>query len=731
MFTLPSRFAFFALFFSLIGLLLGAIIFGQGARANEPGASNWDENDHVAMRLVAATTAVGQGDEVRAALEFQLKKGWKIYWRNPGDAGLPPMPKWDASENISGVETEWPVPERFSIFGFETFGYEDAVLLPLKVSLEEAGKATTLGGIVDYLVCEEVCIPYRASVSLDLPAGEATPSRFVHEIDRYRARVPVVQNAESATQVAGLSLIGLASEGGDGDSTLIVEIASDRPLATPDVMIEGPVGAAFSKPQMVLSETGDAARLTMTATGIDVAALDTAELTLTITDGNRGVETTTRIAAFEPAGKDLPNIPSLADGDRSNLVIILFFALLGGLILNLMPCVLPVLSLKVISVVSKGGQGKAHVRAGFLATAAGIMTAFMALAVAVIAVKAGGMTVGWGVQFQQPVFLAFMVAMLTLFACNLVGLFEFRLPAFIADRAAVLGKGSGLIGDFLTGMFATLLATPCTAPFLGTAVGFALSRGTGEILAVFLTLGIGLALPYLAVAAFPAVAGFLPKPGSWMRWLKYTMAAALAGTGIWLLSVLAALIGHQNAGAVGFLAVIAALVLATRHVDGSRMGRIAWPLSAMLAILTVALPLTFDPLETTQAVKTQDDGIAWEVFDEAVIREHVAAGRSVLVDVTADWCVTCQWNKKAVIDRGAVAKWLGGAKVVAMRADWTKPNPVIAAYLNRHGRYGIPFNIIYGPEVPSGIPLPELLSVTDVMQAAATASGDSTLIAAQ
>lgn len=699
----------------------------NAVRAVEPGASAWDENDHAAVRLISASTAIGDKRGITAGLEFQLKQGWKIYWRSPGDAGLPPIPDWSASENIADTEIRWPVPERFSIFGLETFGYTDAVVLPLNVTLREAGVAARLAGTVNYLACEEICVPYEAKLSLDLPAGETSQSRFAHEIDRYRAQVPIVA---TGVRVAGLSVDSLSTEP-DGENALLkLEIVSDQPLTAPDILIEGLEGTHLAKPNVDLTDNGTRARFTITVEKTETATLETAPLTLTIVDGTHGVEVQTRVDQFQAA--TLGESVSPVDAGRHSLAIVLLLAVLGGLILNLMPCVLPVLSLKVISVVSKGGKERTHIRAGFLATAAGILSAFMVLAMGVVGVKAAGLSVGWGIQFQQPVFLAFTVALLTLFACNMIGLFEFRLPSFIADRAAVLGRGSGLIGDFLTGVFATLLATPCTAPFLGTAVGYALSRGPIEILAVFAALGLGLAIPYLAVAAFPGAAKYLPKPGNWMRWLKFTMAVALAGTGFWLLTVLSAQVGTQNAGAVGFLSIVAALVLATRHVDGSRMGRIAWPLSAMLAILTVVLPLTFEPAKearSSQGVNDRGTAISWEAFNEGAIRDHVLAGRVVLVDVTADWCVTCQWNKKTVIDQGRVANWLSDPEVIAMRADWTKPNPAISSFLNRHGRYGIPFNIVYGPESPNGIALPELLSTESVMQAAAVATGDPALAA--
>ncbi len=410
-----------------------------------------------------------------------------------------------------------------------------------------------------------------------------------------------------------------------------------------------------------------------------------------------------------------------------------------------MPCVLPVLSLKLLSLVSKSGAERRTVRTGFLVASAGILASFMVLAAGAIGLKLAGHSIGWGIQFQQPVFLSFMVALLILFTCNMLGLFEFRLPGFVGERAAAAGGVQGHLGDFLTGAFATLLATPCSAPFLGTAVGFALGRGPGEIAAVFAALGLGMALPYLAVATFPRCVTLLPKPGPWMAWVKRVLALALLGTALWLLTVLQVTIGTEGAVAVGLMAGLAGIVLGAKKVQGARLARFAWPLSAMLAVLTVTYPLLMEvgpagagsrtgEASGTGGAKSADGPanrkIGWQAFDKAAIDDHVAAGRAVFVDVTADWCVTCQWNKQTVLLRGDVARWLARPEVVAMKADWTRPDPAIADYLAQHGRYGIPFNIVYGPEAPQGVPLPELLTAEAVHDAVREATGAPVLAAA-
>lgn len=676
----------------------------------------WSQGEAAKVRLLSAATAAGDAETLRFGLEFQLEPGWKIYWRTPGDAGLPPIPDWSASGNVRDVAMEWPVPARFEIFEIGTLGYEDRVVFPLSVAPVLPGAPVQLRGGIDYLACAEICIPGRAEVALDLPAGTPSASASAHDIDTFRAAVPATEPVR-----AGLSITDAAvSARADGSVEVALAVASlSGGLDAPDAYLEGPGGAYFGKPEV--ARTGQSAVLRFTAPArMDLAALDGADLTVTLLDDGRALET--KIA---PRQGTL-TVPETA---ATPIWTILGLAVLGGLILNLMPCVLPVLSLKLMSVLRKSGKEAGQIRAGFLAAAAGILVSFAVLAGGAIALKLTGMQVGWGIQFQQPIFLALMVALLTLFACNLAGLFDFHLPGALGDRAARAG-GQGLFGDFLTGAFATLLATPCSAPFLGTAVGFALSAGPGEILAVFLALGLGLALPYLAIAAVPGAVRFLPKPGRWMLWLKAVLALALVGTAVWLLTVLSALVGAESAIAVGALAATAAAALATKNLPGSRLGRAAWPVSAALAAATVLSPLAFDAAPADRPT-AQAEAIDWRPFDEAAIPGLLADGKTVLVDVTADWCVTCQWNKKTVLEAGDVADWLDRSEVVAMKADWTRPDPVIAEYLARFGRYGIPFNIVYGPDAPQGIPLPELLSADAVLSAAAAADTDSAVAAAQ
>ncbi|MEX0758991.1 MAG: protein-disulfide reductase DsbD domain-containing protein, partial [Tistlia sp.] len=525
-------------------------------------AGPWVGNDQSRLRLVSASDGLGETGKLRLGLQIELEEGWKTYWRSPGDAGFPVSLDWSASRNLESANLSWPVPYRFSLFGLDTFGYEKEVVLPVEARAADPALPLVLAARVDYLVCAEICVPHSQTATLELPPGAAPPAREAFLIDRFRARVPETGDGGSGLRFATLGLDTRAAQ-----PTLVAEIASATPLEAPDLLIESGSGLHFGRPEVALAEDRRSATLSLpvsygaqgerTLTGTPVIA--------TLIDGNRGLEEAVTLEAL-PA----PPAPATAPASTrlAALAPILALALLGGLILNLMPCVLPVLSIKLLSAIGHGGRESGAVRLAFLASAAGILASFLLLAGLAVGLKAAGLAVGWGIQFQQPLFLAAMTLLVTLFALNLFGLFEIPLPGWLGGVAS-LGSGPpgghhSLAGNFLTGAFATLLATPCSAPFLGTAVGFALSRGTPEILAVFAALGLGLALPYLLVAAAPALATRLPRPGPWMVTLRRLLGLALAGTALWLLSVLAAQVGWQAAVAAGLLLLALALLIALR-----------------------------------------------------------------------------------------------------------------------------------------------------------------------
>ena len=386
-------------------------------------------------------------------------------------------------------------------------------------------------------------------------------------------------------------------------------------------------------------------------------------------------------------------------------------ALAGGLILNIMPCVLPVLGLKVQSLMLSGAQQPRVVRRQFLASSLGIVSSFLIIALGLMALRWSGGSVGWGIQFQNPYFIAALVAITWVFALNLMGAFEFKLPSSLSTSAATAGDDS-YKGHFLQGMLATVLATPCTAPFLGTAVAFALAAESSVILLIFAALGVGMALPWLLIAVFPKAAKLLPKPGRWMQWVKPVFAIMMLATTVWLTTLLKNFISNEL-----FLALTVGLSVLTLVIIGKVHGRKALFLSiggflVLAAVVGTTLILTAD-----RWVNKLPQDHQWQPLTQQRIDEAVASGQTVFVDVTADWCVTCQANKVGVLLQDPVFTALGQEHVTRLRGDWTKANESITQYLKTNNTFGVPFNKVYGPGAPDGITLPVVLSKDKVMDA--------------
>jgi suppressor for copper-sensitivity B len=696
--------------------LAAATIAGGAGDAWAITASAWDQTDFTEVRLIAGSDAVGEGETVRLGLQFRLEPGWKIYWRSPGDAGSPPVLRYDGSSNLAAADMSWPAPLRFFEAGeLETVGYLDATVFPLVVRLERPGEALSVRAVVDYQACETICIPFTANLALDLPAGPTRANPFTQMIDRYAAKVP------GAPEGAGIAIEAVGVRGAPPDQVLQIKVRSETGFESPELFVEGPPEYRFPASTSALSADSLSAELLVPVQARGGRDLMGAEITVTLADDARAVVFTVPVAPVAPVGA----AAAAADHGWWVLASVLGVALLGGLILNLMPCVLPVLSIKLLGVISHGGGDRRQVTASFLASAAGIVVSFLALAAGAVVLKLGGSMVGWGMQFQEPLFLVFLAVVLVLFACNLMGFYEFRMPAWVgglAMRGVHDGDGPTLGGSFWTGALATLLATPCSAPFLGTAVGFALSRGPGEIFTVFAALGLGMAAPYLVVAAAPGLATRLPRPGPWMVWVRRTMGLALAATAIWLLWVISAQSGLGGALvlAVVLMAIASLLWLMGVRWQGARQAGAAAAAVAGLSAFAFLVPGQFAPPPSDGLVHAAAS-TAWRPFDQDGIASLVAAGQVVFVDVTADWCVTCKVNKSLVLQTAEITQRLEDPAVVAMRADWTTPDPAIANYLTSFGRYGIPFNVVYGPGAPDGLVLSELLSKSEVLRALETA----------
>lgn len=651
------------------------------------------ENTAISARLISVENGVATNSgTLSLGLDIKLAEGWKAYWRSPGEVGLPPEISWDGSTNLATAQILWPAPERFTAFGIENFGYNKRVVLPIQAVLETAGQAVELQAGVTLLTCSTVCVPHDFNLALTIPAGAGIDAASASLISEFAERVPLGPDAaDIEVETAVIA-----------DGALYVTARSANAFVNPDVFPEMGPTFTFGKPDIRTNSAGTElwAKLPLLASEEQLPLLQ-----VTVTDGSRAV---TAMPEWSNTVPDAPfelvaNLPDLAQ-----ILAIAAFAFLGGLILNVMPCVLPVLSIKLTSVLNHGDKPSHEVRNGFLMSALGVLVFMWVLSAGILVLQSVGITVGWGLQFQNPVFLTIMFLVLTVFAANLFGIFEISLPSGLQSRLARSSSRDGYIGDFATGAFAAVLATPCSAPFLGTAVAFALSGRPIDVIIVFTALGLGLSLPYLLFAWKPGMVRLLPKPGRWMLVVKWVLAGLLAGTAIWLLWVLMGVSGVRVAVSVLVLAVFFVLFATIRLP-----GRFTRPAAlAAVAVLSLALPRTMAPPPTIKEI-----GQDWVTFDRSEIPRLISQGQTVFVDVTADWCLTCKANKTLVLDRVPVVDRLRDEKVVAMQADWTRPNPDISRYLEAHNRFGIPFNIVYGPNAPDGIILSEVLTSDAVLNA--------------
>ncbi|WP_414447101.1 protein-disulfide reductase DsbD family protein [Burkholderia sp. 22PA0099] len=687
---------------------LCAAALGQASAAHA-AASEWVGDARAQVRLVTAVDAVA-GASLQAGIEFHFPRGWHGYWRTPGDAGVAPHPDWSHAPDVASATLQWPAPTRLVIDGLQNAVYRDNVVLPLTIELRKAGAPAHLNLTLDYATCSNVCVPEHADLALTLPAATVPPpaSAEAAELDAARRAVPA-----PAAQ-AGISVVSGEISMRAGVRNLDIHLrSSTQPFTAPDLFVEGAGSGLPAAPVVRLSNDRHDAQLDVT---LPDSAGNAQSPALTLVDGARAVE----------IGPVSANSRSSSSRPILSLLSILLTAFAGGLILNLMPCVLPVLSLKAFALLKTAGTSRRSTARLAAASVLGTLAAFALLALALSALKLGGIAIGWGIQFQQPWFLASMAVVTALFAASLFDWLAIGLPRALADLAGASTPRGPLAEAFLSGAFSTLLATPCSAPLVGTAIGFALGRGPVEIFAVLLAMGLGMASPFLAIAIAPSLVAWLPRPGPWMNRVRTLLGLLLLATTGWLLVLLASATGVRIALAV---ALVIAALLGMRALL-SRAGtapasRWTTPLLGGLAIgaiVVAALPGNDAAPDAAAAAAASRDaappaGDGWQAFDPARIATLVANGKTVFVDVDATWCLTCKVNELTVLRRPEVQRALAAPNLVRMRADWSHADPGIARYVESFGRAGIPLDVVYGPGAPNGRALPELLSTAAILDA--------------
>jgi suppressor for copper-sensitivity B len=638
-------------------------------------------------------------------VDVRLEPGWHTYWRSPGDAGAPPEFDWSDSRNLAQTMIEWPAPHRFSDDGIDTFGYAGHVLFPVKVRLQDGSASAHISLRLVLYVCSTICTQNEARIVADITPGSGGADAQ-NLISEWRSKVP-----REASPTMSIRRLWLERQ---RKPRLLIEVFARPALSEPDVFVDGDAAVAGDRPQMTQAADG-ASLISVPLDGVDHEHPNR-PLHVTLVDGTRSLEAVFPQPSADAAGFDHPQSASHpANPGALTIWSIIAFSLLGGLILNFMPCVFPVLSLKLVSLVQQSTAEARSIRTGLFASAVGIVASFVTLAAVLSLLRSAGAQIGWGIQFQQPAFLIAMAAILAAFGANLLGLFEIDLPWFVARRLGGAGDGSSIPSHFLNGFVMTLLATPCSAPFVGTAVTFALSQDALQTFIVFAGLGLGMASPYLLLCAVPPLARLFPRPGHWMLTLRRISAFIMMATAVWLLTILAGIGGVISALLVGTTLGAGVLVLAARRWHVLRT------IAGTLAIALVGIAFVAADRLLLSSAEADLQHISWRPLVPENIGAMVRAGHTVFVDIGASWCVTCKVNEAMVIDSAPVRQRLT-SDIVPVKADWTRSDGAIAAYLRSFDRYGLPFNAVFGPGSPDGIVLPELLTQRGVLDAFEAAS---------
>ena len=699
-------------------ILLGALSFSAGPAFGE----------HTRARLVPAADLVRPGDTVLMAVPLHMDAGWHTYWKNPGESGMATTIQWVLPPGITAGEIQWPAPEKMSEGDLTIYVYtNDATLLvPLKFAPDLPPGSVTLLAKLSWLECEVQCVPGSATVQTTLKIGaETRPSPAAADLPSWQKNIPAAENLVQAVawweQAPNGNARPLAIQwqagAGAGQPDFYPDASDDFEIQAATETVPAEPGKMQIRKVVKKSAPdwpGEISGLLIQKTGAE----------------RQAYQVKLRVAPTPPAAGTAAGTVAKTPALIAVLPLwkILLYAFLGGLILNVMPCVLPVIALKILGFVGQAKDDARRVRYLGLIYALGVLVSFLALAGLVIGVKAAGHSAGWGMQFGNPQFLVGLTVLVTLVALNLFGLFEIQLGGNVMGAAGELASKHGAAGAFFNGVLATILATPCTAPFLGAALGFAFTQSAPFIVLVFLVVGLGLAAPYVVLSWQPAWLKFLPKSGAWMIHFKVAMGFPMLLTAVWLLSLVPRHFGDRSSWLAFFLVVVAMAAWAYGEFVQRRNTRRGLALALVLTLLAGDYWYVLErqlhwrnagpesPLE--QASTTTADGIAWQPWSAENVARARAEGHPVLVDFTADWCLTCQVNKKLSIEIPQVQARIKQLQVTALLGDYTKTPETITAELNRYGRVGVPLVLIFPADLNRPpVVLPEVLTPGIVLSA--------------
>ena len=689
---------------------------------------------HTQVQLLLSAETAKPGDTIWAGVDLKMEPGWHTYWKNPGDAGQATEIKWQLPAGVTAGEIQWPLPEKLPPAEVTTYGYENEVVLlvPLTLASNLPAGPLNLAAKVSWLECKESCIPASAGVQVVLNVGnENKTSADAAAIESWNSRVPkpwpnltIQAWWEKTTNDDTRNLIiGLPSDSNELDRSDDFFPDSNDNFEV-QALTESIALAVLQKTtreiylrKSVKKFSGDWPKEISGVWSIQKGVTgESYSIRLLISNQTPTSE------IMSTSSVSSPSLPS------QSLWWMLIYAFIGGLILNIMPCVLPVIALKILGFVSEAKSEPRRVRNLGLIYAAGVLLSFLALAALVIGVKAAGNHAGWGMQFGSPVFIVCLTTLVSLVALILFGVFEVILGGSALNTAGELASKHGAAGAFFNGVLATVLATPCTAPFLGAALGFAFAQSAAVIVLIFLTVGLGLASPYILLSWNPVWLKFLPKPGAWMEKFKIAMGFPMLATVVWLFNVAASSYGKNVLWLGLFLVIVAfaAWIFGEFVQRGRSRKGVALTMVLILLVGGYAFALekeldwrkAMPDAGATGSLKESADGIDWQRWSPEAVATARAAGKVVLVDFTADWCLTCQVNKKTSIEISSVREKIKSLNAVALLGDYTHFPDAITTELNRYHRAGVPLVLVYPKSADAAaIVLPEVLTPGIVLDA--------------
>ncbi|MEK0445744.1 MAG: hypothetical protein RLZZ399_1065 [Verrucomicrobiota bacterium] len=677
--------------------------------------------------LLADTTAIAPGKPFTIAVRFQLAKGWHLYWQFPGDSGAAPSVRWELPPGFEAGPARWPLPRALTSAGeLVTHVYEEELVLPFEIRppAQLPAGPIVLKASLKWFVCSETCLPGKADVSLELPAGEPAPAH-AEDFSKWLALLPLQTDAPfqvswtrlpDALQIAvrgipegeELQIFPIPPAGMTPDHPRVVEPTKPGEMNFKIPVTEAdPDGARWRALFVLRSQDGKRRGWELDARPPTEKAAVSSTPQGTPPSPNSGARST------PSSGNGGGPPPTPTPPPPGGLASVLWGAFLGGLLLNLMPCVLPVIALKIFGFTQQAGQDPRKVLKLGIAFTAGVFAFFLGLAAAVIGLKAAGSGLNWGFQFQNPWILVGLISAVFVFGLNLLGVFEITLSSGANARLSQLSGQQGYAGAFAHGLFTTLLGTSCTAPYLGVTLGFAVSQPAPRVVLIFVTIAAGMSLPYLILTTNTSLLRYLPKPGLWMERLKQGMGFLMLGVAVWLLGVLGQSRGTSVMG--GACAYLLALGVACWLLGILSSRKIALALALMLGTTGYRLflhePMSHPARSTAAAVE------GWIPFSPEKLAEERAAGRPVFVDFTAEWCLNCKVNERLTLSKPEVLQAFRERGVTLMVADWTNADPAITAELNRFGRVGVPFYLLYPGGKADPVVFPELLSPSIVLEA--------------